>query len=146
MTWQMPKRSVLVPFDFTEPSAEALKVGATMVENNAGLHVLYVLAPPSTTSPGAIWGDFDESTLTQRAEAAMREEVDEAVPGATLVVKVGDPADAIVGYAADKEMELVVLPSHGRRGFERWLLGSVSERVVRLSPCPVLVLRRPVRD
>lgn len=142
----MPKRSVLVPFDFTEPSAEALKVANTMVASASDLHVLYVLAPPSTTSPGAIWGDFDEASLSARAKEALSEEVAKYVEGATLVVKVGDPADAVVGYATDKGSELIVLPSHGRRGFERWLLGSVSERVVRLAPCPVLVLRRPTHD
>jgi nucleotide-binding universal stress UspA family protein len=55
----------------------------------------------------------------------------------------GDEADAIVSAAAEEHADLVVMETHGRRGLERIAhLGSVAERVVRASPCPVLVLRR----
>jgi nucleotide-binding universal stress UspA family protein len=54
----------------------------------------------------------------------------------------GEPAHGIADYAQDKKAELIVIPSHGRTGITRLLIGSVAERVVRLAHCPVLVLRK----
>jgi hypothetical protein len=51
------------------------------------------------------------------------------------------PAAAIAQLAADLEADLVLVGTHGRRGFSRVLLGSVAEGVVRLAPCPVMVMR-----
>ena len=56
-------------------------------------------------------------------------------------VEFGDPGNQIVDFAERISAELIVIPSHGRTGIERLLLGSVAERVARLAPCPVLVLR-----
>ena len=53
----------------------------------------------------------------------------------------GDPGSEIAKLATDIQANLIVIPSHGRTGFKRILLGSVAERVLRLSACPVLVLR-----
>src|SRR5690606_39204333 len=51
------------------------------------------------------------------------------------------PSEEIAQLAADLEADLVVVGTHGRRGFSRFLLGSVAEATVRLAPCPVLVVR-----
>jgi nucleotide-binding universal stress UspA family protein len=56
-------------------------------------------------------------------------------------VRFGDAGDAIAQLASDIEADLVVVGTHGHRGLERLLLGSVAENVVRLAPCPVLVVR-----
>jgi nucleotide-binding universal stress UspA family protein len=56
----------------------------------------------------------------------------------------GDPGRKIAERARELDAGLIVLPSHGRTGFARMLLGSVAERVVRLAKCPVLVLRSPL--
>ena len=56
-------------------------------------------------------------------------------------VAFGSPADEITRFAQDHSVELIVLPSHGRTGLMRMMIGSVAERVVRLAHCPVLVLR-----
>ena len=62
--------------------------------------------------------------------------------GAKLVAKVGDPGHEIAEFAEEIDAELIVIPSHGRTGLTRLLLGSVAERVVRLAHCPVLVFRK----
>ena len=54
----------------------------------------------------------------------------------------GDPGHEIVKYAEEIDADLIVIPSHGRTGLTRLLIGSVAERVVRLAHCPVLVLRK----
>jgi nucleotide-binding universal stress UspA family protein len=53
------------------------------------------------------------------------------------------PHDEIVALATDERADLVVIGTHGRGGVNRALLGSVADRVVRLSPCPVLTIREP---
>jgi nucleotide-binding universal stress UspA family protein len=57
-------------------------------------------------------------------------------------VRIGDPGHEIADCAAEIGADLVVISSHGRKGVKRLLIGSVAERVVRLSHCPVLVLRK----
>jgi nucleotide-binding universal stress UspA family protein len=58
----------------------------------------------------------------------------------------GDPGDAIIEYAEDEPVDAVVMGTHGRRGLRRFLAGSVTEHVVRLSPVPVFTVRRPDED
>lgn len=53
---------------------------------------------------------------------------------------VGDPATSILAYMETNEIDLVVIATHGRTGFDRFLIGSVAERVLRQSPTPVLVV------
>jgi nucleotide-binding universal stress UspA family protein len=66
-------------------------------------------------------------------------------PGVELqrVLAVGRPAAVLCGAAGELGAALIVVGSHGRRGFERFLLGSVAEAVVRQAPCPVLVVKEP---
>ncbi len=59
----------------------------------------------------------------------------------TIVTHVGDPASVILDAAAEQECDLIVMTTHGYRGLTRWMLGSVTERVLRHAPCPVVVLR-----
>jgi nucleotide-binding universal stress UspA family protein len=61
----------------------------------------------------------------------------------STVVCEGDPRDAILGAAASWKPDLIVVGSHGRKGIDRFLLGSVSESIVRHAPCSVQVVRVP---
>ena len=61
-------------------------------------------------------------------------------------MRFGRVAEEICRYAREHGTDLVVIGSHGRSGWQRWLLGSVTERVMRLSPCPVLVVRDKDRE
>ncbi len=144
MSWTAKKRSVLVPFDFSEASKEALQVAGTFVDDPSHVSVLHVVAPPLPTTPGIVWGSFDEEDLKARAFESLRQALSDAgCGGFEGHVAVGRAADEIVELARGEGTELIVIPSHSRRGVERLLLGSVSERVVRMAPCPVLVLRAP---
>jgi len=64
---------------------------------------------------------------------------------AETVVLTGNPAEAIVDYAATKKISLIVMASHGRSGIGRWALGSVAEKVVRVGNTPVLLVRSEAR-
>jgi nucleotide-binding universal stress UspA family protein len=142
MSWSTTKKHVLVPYDFSDASKRAISAGRAFVEDDGALTVLYVVMPPAPTYPGLLWGDVDTDDLRTRAAEALAKDMDEVGHGGVRqVVVVGQPAREIVDFAASDGVELVVIPSHGRTGLDRWLLGSVAERVVRNARCPVLVLR-----
>ncbi len=56
-------------------------------------------------------------------------------------VAVGYPADEILRYAGDKEVDLILMTTHGRSGVRRWVLGSVADKVLRSAALPVLLIR-----
>jgi nucleotide-binding universal stress UspA family protein len=58
----------------------------------------------------------------------------------------GDIVDALIGYAKDEKADLIIIGTHGRRGLEKILLGSVAERVVKRSPCPILLFNPYTKD
>jgi nucleotide-binding universal stress UspA family protein len=58
-------------------------------------------------------------------------------------VRWGSPVEAIVAYAREQQIDLLVIATHGRTGLGHVILGSVAERIVREAPCPVLTLRSP---
>jgi len=82
----------------------------------------------------------DEGTRRQHALKALEQKL-QSYGELQMAIATGDPSTEIVKYARSRRAELIVMPSHGRKGINHFLKGSVAERVVRLSPCPVLVLR-----
>jgi nucleotide-binding universal stress UspA family protein len=63
-----------------------------------------------------------------------------------VVLTASSPAQAIVEYAKDHEIDMIVIGTHGRGALAHLVMGNVAERVVRLAPCPVLTVRHPERD
>ena len=59
------------------------------------------------------------------------------------VILEGDPAEEIIKVAADEKVNLIVIATHGRSGWKRFVFGSVAEKVIRLSTCAVLTIRSP---
>ena len=143
MNWR-PRKNVVVPIDFSEPSLDAVNVALEMVEDTTHLHIIHVLTPIYPTEPGIIWEtiNFEERkkhALTHLKTAMEKRGIEEA----SFHILEGNPGQVIARLADEIDADLIVIPSHGRTGLKRLLIGSVAERVVRLSPCPVLVLRRP---
>ncbi len=95
------------------------------------------LPTPGGQSEAILRRDYIEEALTQ-----LRDLVPRSFSGASTVEVVrGDPADAIVQVARHHGIDLIVMSTHGRTGLAHVFLGSVAEKVVRLAPCPVLVVR-----
>ena len=126
-------RHLLVPIDFGEPSQRALD---TLV------HVYEI--------PAYVYGGMTYATadLFGPIEAAAREQLDgtlgkvqERIPDAKAVLRRGPAAQEILAVVDEVHPDLVVMGTHGRKGVSHLLLGSVAERVVRLSPAPVLTMR-----
>ncbi len=142
MDWSQTKNAVLVPFDFSQSAEGALRVARAFVLQPDHVTVLHVLAPTAPAGPGTSFVQFDEATVRSQAHRALRESVEKlGFEAFQAQVRAGKPAEVITEYAREHGIELIVIPSHGRTGMERFFLGSVAERVVRLAPCPVLVLR-----
>ena len=138
-----PKKCVVVPVDFSPESLAAVEVGRALVDSPQHLHVVHVLIDITPLEAGEVWGVIDPQARVEQVEKILREKL--ASPqyqGLQMAVLLGEPAHGIANYAQEKHAELIVIPSHGRTGITRLLIGSVAERVVRLAHCPVLVLRK----
>ena len=97
---------------------------------------------PGVVSEGPIL-ELHEETLREgeRLVALAAEKLRAAGLAATQEVREGDPRNVILERAADWRPDIIVLGSHGRKSAESFLLGSVSENVVRHAPCSVAVIR-----
>jgi len=138
-----PKKCVVVPVDFSPESLAAVEVGRKLVDSPQHLHIVHVLIDITPLEAGEVWGVIDPQARVEQVEKILREKL--AAPhyqGLHMAVLLGEPAHGIANYAQEKHAELIVIPSHGRTGITRLLIGSVAERVVRLAHCPVLVLRK----
>ena len=136
-------RKIVVPTDFGEDSDAALRRTMAALTDGDEIHVVHVLADLPMTEPGVMWETTDFETRSAKVRTAYRERYPEPeYARATFEVLDGDPGSKIAEYAQRIGADLIVMPSHGRKGLERWLLGSVAERTVRLAHCAVLVLRR----
>ncbi|WP_437718256.1 universal stress protein [Sorangium sp. So ce448] len=144
---------VVVGIDFSEPSNRALDqaLESACCRENAEVHGVYVepeswvgvglsRAPMVATKP-----EVALQQLQQRAServSAMGDKLDGGRLKRVVVhFRRGDAAENIAQLAADLDADLVVVGSHGYRGLERLLLGSVAERVSRLARCPVWIVR-----
>ena len=136
-----PFKTVVVPTDFSEFSLSAIDVALRLVNDKKHIHVLHVQPDLASYDAAMNWKHLIDDACLE-AEKALREKLPgEKFEGVQVSVRAGDPGHEIVKYAQEAEADVIVMPSHGRRGFSRLMIGSVTERVVRLSPCDVLVLK-----
>ncbi len=146
-----PFRRVLVPVDFSAQSREALATARELAAADGGsVDLLHVLAAPIYPAFYGLNGVYealpmeDPQVLRQRARKGLEELAKEAGGRAVpeeLWLEDGLPAAEIERFARTHENDLIVLPSHGLTGVERFLLGSTAERVLHFAPCPVWILK-----
>lgn len=133
---------ILFPTDGSEPAASVLDYALQIAaEHEATIHVLNVV-DTSQNSPPGIQDDVSD-VLEQEGTEIVNEAAQRATEhGITVVSEVlhGDPYEAIVEYSTQSAIELVVMPTHGRRGLQRFLLGSVTERVINTADVPVIAV------
>lgn len=140
-----PYRGVAVPTDGSEGASEALSVGADVATDaEAALYVLSVITYQSlgidvrSDIQSAMLEESAEEIVEEATAAAERAGV-ETVDGA---VEYGSSVhEAILEFLEQRDIDLVVVGTHGRTGFDRFLLGSVAEALLRTSPVPVLTVR-----
>ena len=145
MGWSA-KRCIIVPFDFSDHSHAAIDQGLEMVDQPDHLHIIHVLPFIVPAEPGVVWGLIDDSQRLKHALDALEKELaDPKYQKVAREILIGDPGVVVTDRATELSADMIILPSHGRTGLNRLLLGSVAERVVRLAHCPVLVLKHPVK-
>jgi nucleotide-binding universal stress UspA family protein len=136
------KQPIIVPWDFSEMSKQALAKAVELAESNEQIEVVHVTPYPAAMEPSVVWGTYSEEDIRANLLKSFREEIPEdKYPGIKFSTYFGDPGSHIAKHASQVDAGLIVISSHGRTGLQRLFIGSVAERVVRMSPCPVLVLR-----
>jgi universal stress protein A len=139
----MNAKKILLPIDFSYPSDAALPFAAALAkESNAQLLILHV-----DELPLAYGGEMYYGLLNPTRDELMKmlcnvKPTDPSIRVAHHLVE-GNPIGAIVRFAKDEAVDLIVIGSHGRTGIGRALMGSVAEGVVRKAQCPVLVHKQP---
>jgi nucleotide-binding universal stress UspA family protein len=143
-------QNICVPVDFSETSAAALTYGKALANAfGAKLHLLHVLVNwvPEGDFPVSpqLYVELEQSARKQ-LESQLSEE-DRAKYQAQLELVHGmSEFVEIIRYAREKNIDLLVLGTHGRGAIAHMLMGSVAEKIVRKAPCPVLTVRHPEHE
>jgi nucleotide-binding universal stress UspA family protein len=140
-------RRILIPCDFSDSSRGALEHGMALARwYDAEVVVLHAvpLWPSLSELPPYVNPVVLEPEMREQLTADLGRFVEPFTSRQVAVrmeIDTGDPTDVILAHAADGRADLVVMGTHGRRGFERWAIGSVTEKVLRRAACPVLTIR-----
>ncbi len=136
---------ILLAYDGSEPSKRALEYTAELAKRlGSEVLVLYVI---DLEKLAELIGDFDVedvATLEKKAKELVEgaaKYLEERGVKARPMIKKGGPPEAIAETAEEEGCSMIVVGSHGWRGFKRLFIGSVSEKVVRISKVPVLVVK-----
>lgn len=131
---------ILIPTDGSPGAQEAIEHGLEIAQQyEATVHALYVVDTRVSRS-----GPLLESLQLEGRKAVRDLEVAGTQAGLTVVTEVveGVPPQEILEYSATQGIDLIVMGTQGRTGVDRFVMGSVAERVVRHSPVPVLMVRK----
>ena len=140
-------KNILCPVDHSDCSKEALKYAVSFaIKDNSKLYLLHVIDIRTfDESINAMTPQIpDDKTLAQlktKLLDCIPEEIRDDMDVEALVVQ-GIPFVEIISTAKKNDVDMIVLGSHGRTGITHMMMGSVSEKVVRKAPCPVLTVRK----
>lgn len=140
---------VLVPTDGSEgvnyAVEHAVDIANTYRAELHALHVVNVSSLAAETNPRSVIDEFEDAGEEAVAEVANRA-ADAGVEDVTTDVVHGVPHETILEYIDDADIDLVVMGTHGRTGLDRYLLGSLTEKIVRTSDAPVLTVSAPAEE
>jgi nucleotide-binding universal stress UspA family protein len=144
-----PFRNILVPMDLDETTAVVLKLAEDLARDHGGkVYLLHVVEPSEHVLLQRKYhpwesGGGDIAAARKTATAALEVTARQRL-GATpweVLTRVGEPAETVLRVQKELAADLVVMGTHGSHGLSQLVLGSVAQRVVRNSPCPVLTVR-----
>src|SRR5262249_44935511 len=147
-------KRILVPTDFSKFSQNALTYAVAFAEKfEAELYLLNVVQDLALFLPDVVTAGPPLVPPLDQLATAVHEALERVVAENHLQhlkvyreVREGTPFYEIVRFAKEKDIDLIVMGTHGRGGLAHVLLGSVSEKVVRKAPCPVLTVRHPEHE
>src|ERR1700757_3392336 len=149
----MQLKSILCPIDFSDFSAAAYQYALSLADYYRSkvvvLHVVELWKYPFAdyAAHEADYAKFSRA-LCEGGEVRLKRFVQEYSAGGVqpeLVIHQGNAPNCILSVAQKQNLELIVMGTHGRRGFDRLVLGSTTDRVMRKACCPVLVMSKPPR-
>ena len=139
--------NILVPLDQSRLAEEAIQPAIDLAKAlNSKISLIYVfellpLLAKDKEIEYAVLKERGEKYLTQ-----IRQKIEESGISSEIVIKTGDPGLVICQYAGTQDIDLIIMSAHGHGNIERWALGSVSDKVLRHSPKPVLLVREVSMD
>ncbi len=146
-------RRILCPIDFSDTSPHALEHAVAIAKwYESRITALHVIHPAFLLEPPILLAEFPKNEAPTEADRqSLREQLSawlESANAAGLKTEMlfdesGNPASHILECARSLQADLIVMGTHGRGGFERLMLGSVSEKVLRKAACPVLTVPPP---
>ncbi|HID98572.1 MAG TPA: universal stress protein [Thermodesulfobacteriaceae bacterium] len=140
-------KKILFPVDFTTSSTKVLPYVKYMAEKLAAtIHIIHVVRGPEEFSGfemGAAWYASFEGEILKGAEQAMTNFLEDNMTGIDAVessIKLGDAVEQILKEADNIGADLIIIGTHGRKGLEKIMFGSVAEGVVKRAECPVMTV------
>lgn len=138
----MNASKILFPTDFSTLGQTALEMATSLArDRGAKLVIVHVEEPPLAYGGGELYYGIqepDRQELERMLNAVVPTDPD---VGYEHHLMIGNPATAIVHLAEREHADMIVMPTHGRTGLSRLLMGSVAEEVVRKAKCPVLTVK-----
>jgi nucleotide-binding universal stress UspA family protein len=139
-------KKILIATDGSDNSKNAVNSGIEIAKiNNADVYAVYVIPPVSAPAAqrGRSWAESIRQDLTEDGKKATKD-VEDAAKGTGINVETilleGNPSEEIINFAEKNDMDLIVLGSLGKSGIEKFLIGSVAEKVVRNAKKQVLIV------
>ncbi|MCA1764778.1 MAG: universal stress protein [Desulfobulbaceae bacterium] len=140
-------KKIMAPIDFSENSPKVLQSAVEVAEKfEAALSVVFVVQSFEDYSgffvPHMPISQFEQEMVEsaeEKMESFLAENLKSDVPYNSAVLQ-GDVAEKIIEYAEKNDISMIVMGTHGYKGLEKVLFGSIAEKVVKTSPCPVLTV------
>src|SRR5271167_3119184 len=145
---------ILCPIDFSEFSVRAYRHALSLAEHYraklVAQHIVEIWRYPSVgfVASVALYEEFCQSVREsgmQQLQALVKNHTHNQIQP-ELVVQQGMAPDSILSFAQAQKTDVIVMGTHGQRGYDRLMLGSVTDRVMRRAPCPVLAICKPLHD
>ncbi|MGD2038868.1 MAG: universal stress protein [Desulfobacterales bacterium] len=146
----LPIKKIVCPTDFSDPSYEGLRVAREFAAHFSAELILVNVIFPGPIVPGAAVPGFHipaalkamQETAEKTLKDLTRQKMLADISVRTLVIS-GKPAYEIVNLADEENADIIVIATHGESGWQKFLFGSVTEKVVRMASCPVLTVQQP---
>jgi len=141
---------IMCAVDFSDSTRDILAYGVALCkEFNAKLYMVHIVDDVTTSfvdSGVVIDDEMLERQHTSKAQELLKNLAEEVKIDHEIVISKGNSADGIQQLALKKQIDMVITASHGKSGFERLLIGSVTEKLIKILPCPLLVVRTNGHD
>ncbi len=134
---------IIVPIDFLEHTDQLVEYAGYIAKTmGAALHCIHVVGAPQKyagyEAPSLSSLDREMLELAQKQMQFLIDKNRRTLPDWEGKVLKGDIVDTIIEYTQDEQADLIIIGTHGRKGFSKMWLGSVAERVIKRAPCPTL--------